>query len=179
METRNCTIALLVGVATLLLGTGCGSEAGETDASGPGGNSSMTVTGDIEGMFEGYATYTDASLALGQFAVGLTDNRGFLLDLSTAADDNAPPGEGRYNIGSGYGSDTVRVTFNQFREGSYMNPAQYSATGDAAGFLEITSSSETAVVATFEFTAENAAGDQITVTDGTFHARQVAGGVQQ
>lgn len=60
-----------------------------------------------------------------------------------------------------------------------MNPAQYSPASDTAGFLEITSSSDTEVVATFEFTARDDAGKQITVTNGSFHAKQVKGGVQR
>lgn len=176
---RNLGIVLTGGLAALMLVAGCGSDAGSSDAPGPGGASSMAVAGDVEGTFGGYATYTDASLELGQFAVAMTDNRSFALDLSIVAEDNAPPPAGRYTIGSGYGSDTVRVTFNQFKGGSFMNRNQYSPTGDAAGFLEITSSTDTGVVANFEFTARDDAGKQIAVTNGTFEARQVAGRVQQ
>jgi hypothetical protein len=139
----------------------------------------MTVTGDIDDSFQGYAVYTDASLELGQFALSLTNNRNFALDLSIRVDDKAPPPEGSYAIGGGYGPDTVQATFSKFKEGSFINRTHYQAAGDAAGVLEITSSSDTEVVATFEFTGQNDAGKQIFITDGTFHARQVEGGIKQ
>ncbi|MFO7992756.1 MAG: hypothetical protein R6U69_01205 [Marinobacter sp.] len=141
----------------------------------------MTVTGDIEDSFQGYAVYTDASLELGQFALGLTDNRNFALDLSIRVDDKAPPPEGSYAIGGSYGADTahVQATFSKFEDGSFMNPTQYRAGGDAEGVLEITSSSDTEVVATFQFTGQDNAGKQIAITDGAFHARQVKGGINQ
>lgn len=179
MNARYLRSTLLAAVAVLAVGTGCGSDVSSADTVGPGGVSSMTVSGDVEGTFQGYATYTDASLELGYFALGLTDNRSFSLDLTIAAPDNAPPPEGRYTISSGYGSDKVQATFNQFQEGSFMNPAQYPAAGATAGVLEITESSPAAVVATFEFNAQDKAGNAITLTHGSFHAKQVAGGIQQ
>jgi len=178
--TQMVTTFITTLIAAVSIGCGDNDTGTDADAAGAngGGSGSVTVTGAIEGDFDGYATYTDASLELGNFSVSISDNRNFAIELSMQVDDNAPPPEGTYNIGTPLSADSFHVSFSKFEDGSFMNRTNFSSQDADAGTLEITSSSDGTVEGSFTFEAKNEAdGTQVRVTSDTFRAVQVKGGM--
>ena len=171
------SIPAIIAAASVGCGDNDTNTNTNTDAASDGGLGSMTVTGAIDGDFDGYATYTDASLEMGHFSVAITDNRNFAIELSRQVDDNAPPPEGTYTIGAPLSADSFRASFSKIEDGSFMNRTKFTTQEADAGTLKITSSSDDTVEGSFTFKAENEAdGTQVRVTGGSFRAVQVKGG---
>ncbi len=175
-----------IGAAFIIavgLGLGCGDDDdnGNGGGGGPGGggSSSLTVSGEVEGDFSGFATYTDASLENNSFSVALTDNSKFHIQLRIGIEGNSPPPVGTYDVGGSIiSSEDFHAIYSDFEEGGMMDPDEYSTQDTPSGTVELTSSSDDAVSGTFEFYAGSLEDpDQITVTNGEFQAVQVESGM--
>ena len=191
---------LFTAAAALVLSAGCSDDSSEGDegageesadegaadrepesASGPGdgGHASVAASGAVDGDFEGYATFTQASLDNGSFSLGLTDNSAFGVDLSLMVDDGRVPEPGTYDVigeFSGFSDEKFSVTFSDFEEGGMIDPDEYGSSGE--GSVELVETSQDAVSGHFEVELVEHRGDSEVVLEvkGEFDAAKVAGG---
>lgn len=194
MSTRSRTSLFIAVISTLLVAFfafGCGDDEeddngngngpGNGSGNGDGGYSSMLVEGDVEGEFEGFATFPEVLLDDGTFGIDLTDNSEFSLNLRIEVADGTVPEPGTYDIGTGGGfsDEAFTAIYADLREGM-MEATEYTALQEGSGQVEITDSGEDFADGTFEFEAEEnpfdeAEDGQIQV-EGQFEAVKGAGG---
>ncbi len=190
MSTPFRKTAFIAAISTLLVAfyaVGCGDNGGgdgngDDDGDGDGGYSSLTVEGDVEGEFEGYATFSEASLDDGTFGLALTDNSDYHLNLRIESADETVPEPGTYDIGTGGGfsEDAFTAIYGDLQDGGMGDPSEYTAQEGGAGEIEISDSGQDFAEGTFEFDAEedpfdDEADGQIQV-EGEFEAVRVEGG---
>ncbi len=183
-------IAALSTLLVAFFAFGCGDDDdddnGNGNGNGPengdGGYSSLVVEGDVEGEFEGYATFTQASLDDGTFNLGLVDNDNYSLSLRIEVDDGSVPAPGTYDIGTdgGFSDDAFTAIYADLQDGGVTDATEYTAHQEGSGQVEITNSDQDSADGTFEFEAEeNPFDDAVEGTiqvEGEFEAVKVEGG---
>lgn len=146
-------------IAILLVGLSCSdnSTAPETDTPG---ESSVEVSGTIEGDYSGWATFTEAELPfdMHSWRINMTDNNSFKLSLSIESTGSiSRPEVGTYTIGQTIGSNASDFTaiFTDLASGGVGagSDFEYSTVGseETTGTLVIEESTENDVSGHFYF----------------------------
>lgn len=168
--TLGATMMVLLMVPAL----GCGDDA--PGGAGDGGESTVQVTGDVEGSFSGHAVFTQATLDLGIFGVGLTDNSTYDVDLNIDVPDGTPPAPNVYSVGGIPSEDHFTAIFRDISAG-FAETVEYTAWDEQSGTVEITASSMDEVEGQFQFVAQrDLEGGPTVDVSGSFRAVRVAGG---
>ncbi len=141
----------------------CSDNSTDPDTSTPG-DSTVTITGEIEGEHEGWALFNHAELPLSEsWGIYLTNNSTFHVSISLSSTDGSAsrPTPGIYEIG--FGRSEFFSIYTDIESGGvgaggdYEYATLYEETG---GTLTIESSTDESVEGYFEFVAAHDEDDQ-------------------
>lgn len=164
MIIQQRLLIIVFAMAILLAGLSCSDNSTSPESDTPG-ESSVEVSGTIEGEYSGWATFNKAELPqdMESWSINMTDNTTFNLSLNIASSGSiSRPGTGTYTIGHSIGFDATdfAAIFTDIASGGIGAGAdyEYSTVGsdETTGTLVIEESSENEVSGRFSF---NGAGD--------------------
>lgn len=165
------------GLISLLLFTltiACSDSASEPDIDDETGQASFSLSGDLQGSFEGESFFVTIN-AGGFFTANLsiaddTDQESFLLVFATTSTSSISVPSGTYTIGlpeSEVGDGSVFVaTLTDFTGNT---PKIIQTTTENAGTLTVSRSTDRILEGTFRYDARGDAGEEVTV-EGSFTA---------
>lgn len=164
MIIQDRLLITFFSMAILLGGLSCSDNSTAPDNDTPG-ESSVVVSGTIEGEYSGWATFNKADLPqdMQSWSIDMTDNSTFTLSLSIASTGSiSRPEAGTYTIGHsiGFDSSDFAAIFTDIETGGVGAGAdyEYSTVGseETTGTLVIEESSDNEVSGHFSF---NGAGE--------------------
>lgn len=173
---KRDTLSILIFISLLLLTfiTACSDSSTDPDIDDVNGQASFTISGDVQGSFEGEAIFVTIATG-GLFTANLTiaddaNQDSFALVFTTTSTNSISVPTGTYTIGLPetelLDGSVFIATLTDFTGNV---PKIFQTTDENAGTLTISRSTDRILEGTFRYDASGDGGEEVTI-EGSFSA---------